>query len=198
VNSEEQEFLYIYRRMMEDRRRRLNAIEALVNDETGLEARFAREASYLHLRMICETIALVCIIAHEGFSDLAAVNLKDAYAADKIINALSKLHDRFYPQPIIVERRAGSRMSIRDNTIEHLSKEELKAVYHKCGGVLHRGTPMKIRTGEEIEKDWIAYVIKQTQLAVNLLAHHALVMRGDQRAIFCGFVSNMVWAANAV
>jgi hypothetical protein len=86
----------------------------------------------------------------------------------------------------------------RDDTIEHLSKEELKAVYHKCGSVLHRGTPMKVRAGEKIEKDWIAYVMKQTQLAVNLLGRHAVVMRGDQRAIFCDFTGERVWSANAL
>lgn len=197
MKAEEQEILAIYQKLMIEIRRRLDAIEALVNQETGLEARFAREASYLHLRMICETIALGCIIAHEQFSTIAAHKLADAYAADKIMNTLGKLHDRFYPLPIVFERQSPGRVSIRDNEIDHLSKEGLNAVYRKCGGVLHRGTPETIRSGEKIEKGWIDYIMQQTQLVINLLACHALVMRGDQRAIFCDFSSTKVWAANA-
>lgn len=179
-------------------RDRVETVEVLVNNETGIKARFARESSYLQLRLICESIALGCIIAHEGFSDLSAQKIQKAYAADQIVNELSKLHDRFYPQPIAVGKRESTRMTVSDNDIEHLTKDELKNVYRKCGQVLHRGTPHSIRNNEIIEKEWIDYIVQKTQLAVNLLTTHALVMRGDQRAIMCNFSSTQVWAASAI
>lgn len=197
MEEPEGEILAIYRKLMIEIGRRLNAIDALMNRETGLEARFAREASYLQLRMICESIALGCLIAHEQFSTVPVRKLAGAYAADKIMNALATLHDRFYPQPIIIERKSPGRVSIRDYNVDHLTKEQLNTIYRKCGDVLHRGTPSTIRKAEKIEKEWIEYVRQQTQLVKNLLTCHALVMRGDQRAIFCDFSNGIVWAANA-
>jgi hypothetical protein len=197
MDSNELRTLLIYKDMMKEVRQRLDTIEALVNKETSLRARFARELSYLQLRMICEIIALGCIISHEGFSELSARKFRNSYAADEIVNFLSKLHDRFYPQPIKVERKQSGRISVEDNEIEHLSKENLKTLYRKCGAVLHRGTPATIISGEKIETDWIAYVMRQSQLAVNLLASHALVLHGDQRAIFCNFITGEAWVGNA-
>lgn len=177
---------------------RLGVVEALINNETGLQARFAREASYLQLRMICETIALGCIIAHEGFSDVSARKLHKSYAADQIINELFKLHDRFYPQPIALKSHSTNRFAVSDRHIDHLSKDAMIQVYRKCGSVLHRGTPDAIRVGEKIEKDWVRYIDMTTQRAVNLLSHHALIMQGDERAIFCELSTGRVWAASAI
>ncbi|WP_043062411.1 hypothetical protein [Brucella anthropi] len=198
MTENEAERLNAYKKLMKEIRRRVEAIEAIVNQETGLEARFAREAAYLQLRMACETVALGCVIAHAGFSDLQAAKLQKEYAADKIMGVLSGLHDRFYPQPISVLQKEAGRVSIEDGSIEHLSKEDLKALYRKCGQALHRGTPAAIISGEKIEKDWISFVMRQTQLLLNLLASHVIVMRGDQRAIFCNFVAGEVWVANAI
>ncbi|MGB6078058.1 MAG: hypothetical protein WBF99_01215 [Xanthobacteraceae bacterium] len=193
----EAQTLALYKRLIKEIRKRIDATEAIVNRETGLEARFAREAAYLQLRMICEAIALGCVIAHEGFSELKSGKLQNSYAADQIVNVLAGLHDRFYPQPVQIARKAPGRITIQDDEIEHLTKEDLKALYRKCGGVLHRGTPKSLVAGEKIEKDWITYVMKQAQLIVNLLASHALVMHGDQRSIFCNFASGEAWIAKA-
>jgi hypothetical protein len=198
MSSEELPRLLAYNKLMKEIRQRVDAIEALVNNETGLNARFAREASYLQLRMICESIALGCVIAHEGFSDLRAPKIQKSYAADQIMGVLSGLHDRFYPQPITVLKKEGRKTSIEDSNIEHLSKDELKALYHKCGSILHRGKPAELLAGEKIDKGWIADVMKHTQLIINLLASHALVMRGDERAIFTNFAAGESYVANAV
>ncbi|MEX0957335.1 MAG: hypothetical protein WDZ83_19240 [Rhizobiaceae bacterium] len=199
MNTSEHRILALYKRLMDEARRRIDAIEMLVNRETGLEARFAREAAYLQLRMICEIIAVGCVVAHDGLAELdASKELRKAFAADRIVNALSSLHDRFYPQPIRVERETAGHISVRDADVEHLSKDELKALYRSCGNALHRGTPAKIVAGEKLEADWISNVMHNSQLAANLLSSHALVMRGDERAIFANFISGEVWIGDAL
>jgi len=198
MNEGEAQTLVLYKRLMKEIRKRIDATEAIINRETGLEARFARESAYLQLRMICEAIALGCVNAHEGLSELRSGKLQKSYAADQIVNVLAGLHDRFYPQPIIVAGKVAGRTDVRDHDIEHLTKEDLKTLYWKCGNVLHRGTPKSLIAGEAIEKDWIAFVMKQGQLIINLLANHTLVMKGDQRSVFCNFVTDKVWIGNAV
>lgn len=198
MTENEHERLKIYGNLIKEIRRRVDAIEAIVNQETGLEARFAREAAYLQLRMACEAVALGCVIAHESFSNLTAAKLQKAYAADKIIEILSGMHDRFYPQPINVLKNEAGNVSIEDGIIDHLTKNDLKALYRKCGEALHRGKPSEIIKGEKIEIEWISFIMQQTQLLINLLASHAIVMRGDQRVIFCNLETGHAWAANAL
>jgi hypothetical protein len=66
----------MYNRLMKEVRKRIEAIEAIVNRETRLEARFARESAYLQLRMICEAIALGCVVAQEALSELKSGKLQ--------------------------------------------------------------------------------------------------------------------------
>lgn len=78
-----------------------------------------------------------------------------------------------------------------------MSKNQIIETYRKCGSVLHRGTRNTMRLGETIEAEWVEYISERTQLAINLLSHHAVVMRGDNRAIFCELATGRVWAASA-
>jgi hypothetical protein len=50
--------------------------------------------------MLCELIALGCLIAHEDIAATHTVTLQKAWSADKIIRRLENLHSNFYPHPI--------------------------------------------------------------------------------------------------
>src|SRR5690606_31566877 len=123
---------------------------------------------------------------------------RKTYAADRIVNELSRLHDRFYPQPITMTKTGPERTNIADNEIDHLSKEALVRLYVKCGSVLHRGTLASTLAREEIERDWIVFVKAQTQRIANLLGQHAVIMKGDARAVFANLKTGQVMIANAV
>jgi hypothetical protein len=57
------------------------------------------ELCYLQLRMICELIALGCLLVHGDIPAARAGRIQKAYAADWIINKLTALHPSFYPVP---------------------------------------------------------------------------------------------------
>jgi|SRR5882724_2304781 len=57
------------------------------------------EFCYLQLRMLCELIAVGCLVVHgdvEGTKGLCKV-----WAADKVMKRLEKLHPDFYPHPMV-------------------------------------------------------------------------------------------------
>ena len=58
---------------MEEVKVRLEAVQALIQDSCPLRPEVLYESNYLQLRMISETIALSCLLAHE---DLPGVKTK--------------------------------------------------------------------------------------------------------------------------
>jgi hypothetical protein len=56
----------------------------------------AIELSYLQLRLICEAIALGCLLVHGDIPQSRTGHLKKEYHAGRIINALEKLHSTFF------------------------------------------------------------------------------------------------------
>jgi hypothetical protein len=90
--------LNVYAALMEEIKERVAWIDWAidkVSDWPSPEA--VHEFCYLQLRMICESIALACLIAqgHVGI----VKKLRKEYAADRIIKELEKLHPDFFPRP---------------------------------------------------------------------------------------------------
>jgi hypothetical protein len=86
----------IYAGLMDEIKARISWIDAAIDQTSKWPDRVAvYEFSYLQLRMVCESIALGCLIAH---GDVGIANkLKTQYAADKIIAELGKLHPDVLP-----------------------------------------------------------------------------------------------------
>jgi hypothetical protein len=60
----QQESMNLYGGIMEEVKIRLNCIAMAAAGATGLPHPLARELCFLQLRMICELIALGCLVAH--------------------------------------------------------------------------------------------------------------------------------------
>jgi hypothetical protein len=124
--------LNAYLGLMEEARDRLLAMDTALERRTGLPPGAIKEYCFLQLRMLCELIALGCLMAH---GDLQTGKLKGKYEADKIIRGLQRLHPDFYPVAAIRTDK-GPRL-YEDG---FLTKEELRKLYWRCGDVLHRGS----------------------------------------------------------
>lgn len=87
----------IYAALMEEARTRLETLRRAVDGDLGLPPFAVHDFGYLQLRLLCEIIALGCLVAH---GDIAAARpLRKAYEADRIVRQLGKLHPGFYPVP---------------------------------------------------------------------------------------------------
>src|SRR5258705_11952667 len=87
-----------YSGMMEEMKLRIVAAEFAISGLMKFHPVIVREFSYLQLRMVCELIALGCLMAHGDIP--ATKTLRRAWSAEEIFNKLERLHPDFYPPPV--------------------------------------------------------------------------------------------------
>jgi hypothetical protein len=129
----------LYADLLEEAKGRIFSIDAVIGGREGIPHPVARECAYLQLRMLCEVIALGCLVAHGNLSATQAVKLQKEYAADKIIKRLDGLHPNFYPHAIRLTVTPGH---VHFDRLEagFLTKAEPIKLYAECGEELHRGS----------------------------------------------------------
>jgi hypothetical protein len=91
--------LKTYSELMTEIKERLAVMNGILNDQKGLPDWAAIEFMQLQIRMICELLALACLVAHGDVKGTRSGRLPKAYEADFILNTLEKLHPYFYPRP---------------------------------------------------------------------------------------------------
>jgi hypothetical protein len=88
-----------YCNLMQDIKIRTSALEFLSRNPAGMIEGVIAECEQLQIRMISETLAVACLLVHGDVEGARSSRLSKAYQADLIINALEKLHPKFYPKP---------------------------------------------------------------------------------------------------
>src|SRR5664279_3384166 len=89
----------LYSSIMEEAKFRALSINTVTGSAVGLPLPFLREYGFLQLRMLCELIALGCLVAHGDIAGTKASVLRNEYKAGVIVKRLEKLHPNFYPSP---------------------------------------------------------------------------------------------------
>jgi hypothetical protein len=134
----------LYMNLMEEAKARFACINAAINGSLVLPEALVREIGFLQLRMLCELIALGCLIAHGDVREKTK-NLSKEFAADRIIHRLSQLHPAFYPYPVRVEvDNVKNHVQLHDQTKSFRRQDELPKLYFRCAEFLHRGTVRKL------------------------------------------------------
>lgn len=166
--------LYIV--LMHEVRSRIDAINFILAGQTRLGEGIVRELCWLQLRMLCETTALGCLVAH---GDLVATHIKKfekEYAADKIIKMMEGINPHFFPQQAIFSGDGiTSSFSITANTNANaLKKSELSKLYHMCGDILHRGRFESVLASDQLKHGKLdaAEIVSWTQKIEDLLGSH--------------------------
>jgi hypothetical protein len=128
----------LYASLMEEAKTRMAAIDSALAGDTNLPEILADEFCTLQLRMLCELIALGCLVAHGDIRTTR--NLRKAKYADDIVNQLEVLNPHFYPQPVRQVDTGSGGLGIEDIASGFLTKAELCKLVGKCGANLHRGS----------------------------------------------------------
>lgn len=178
-----------YSALMEEFKERLGALNFILYhvEQDSIPRRILEELGYLQLRMMCELTAIGCLVAH---GDIAgASGLKGEYAADKIMNALERLHPDFFPKPVrvgVVKTLDDGRRHLHFTTVTEgvLNKDALISLYRKCGDALHVGSLNKLGSSKTAA-DKIPYIIEQGQKLATTLNHHSLVLLGGRTVYIC-------------
>lgn len=184
VTPKQNETIAIYRALMSEARYRIDAFNHILAGGTGLAEALVMELCFLQLRMLCETIALASVVIHGDISEIV-MNRKLAteWHAEKIIDALEKLHSNFFPQPVEY-RDKHIQGGVTPNAI---TKEEVIKLYGICGDALHRGTAKKIsnyKTTKSRKFDAPEITI-WVQKIEDLLGTHVIVSFAGTMIVMC-------------
>ena len=136
LTAEQNEAITAYADILNEVRTRILGINTIISGTTSLPSWLTAELGYVQLRMLCELVALGCLIAHGDLNATKGKKLQKEYAADHIIKSLEQLHSNFYPHPVVCNFSANS---IHMERIESgfLTKDELLKLYYECGDHLH-------------------------------------------------------------
>lgn len=133
------DLLNLYAALIQEVKIRLFCINDTLNKPPKLPEKVVVEFYFLQLRMICELIAIACLVAHGEKVDKNAKSLKKKYKADEIVNKLEQLEPDFYPHPHQMSQEENGDFHLGEIGIEYLKKEDLIKLYRSCGSQLHRG-----------------------------------------------------------
>jgi hypothetical protein len=183
--KEQSDALSLYANMLEEVKLRIDAINHTLLARTGLLGPFAYEFCFLQLRMLCELVALGCLVAH---GDIAkSQKYQKAYRADEIIKKLEGLHPNFYPVPNVELPTGDPRDRHYDDLKEgFLTKADLIALNGRCGDVLHRGS-LKALTRTAAAPTILHFpdITMWAQKIVNLLNIHSIMLLGGDNYLLC-------------
>jgi hypothetical protein len=173
----------IYADLMEEAKVRLACMEAALTGRSGLPGPIVQEFCFLQLRMLCELIALGCLVAHGDIR--ATTSLRKEWSAEKIIGAMEKLHPDFYPSPRIPKRTGPNSMHFDDFSGEYLTKAEFIKLVGKCGGALHRGSLKKLLSSKMPIQTNFPELVKWGQKIIALLNVHLMLLQDKKTTIIC-------------
>ncbi|MBP7814663.1 MAG: hypothetical protein KA085_00945 [Phenylobacterium sp.] len=179
----QQQAIQLYAELMSEAKVRMQWIAYAVDGKTGLDSRLVREFSYLQLRLICELIALGCLAAHGDVT--SSTKIRKMYAADQICAELEKLHPNFYPKPHNQIRTGPNRSHFEDVAEPYLTRDDLKTLYAKTGGVLHKGNMKNILSGNAPSEKKFSEIVEWHRKIVRLLSIHRLSLFDGDTHFIC-------------
>jgi hypothetical protein len=173
---------------MDEVKVRIDCISTTCNGRGSYPTVITREFCYLQLRMLCELVALSCLVAHGDIGALQSHKVGKAYSADEILDRLTKLRPYFYPIAVRQELKLGPPKSFVLHGIEPspLPKEELLSLYAKTHRYLHRGS-LKRMLSMDVPIDTkvnIPEIIAWAQKINDLLSTHTIPI-SEKEAIIC-------------
>jgi hypothetical protein len=168
--------LAAYCKLMEVIKIRTGVILFLENERTGLAPFSNTELQQLQIRMICETLAKACLVLHGDIAGARSTRLTTAYQADLIMNALGKLHPRFYPKPVRPGPQTHGIDGMLDVADGFLTKTELLKSYHAAGNFLHAGEVADLLAGR-VKCPAPNSIADWTKKLIALLNNHTIYLK---------------------
>lgn len=177
-----QEVLALYAAIMTEVKIRFECIEHVVQGKTELDHPLVCEIAYLQLRMICELVALGCLVVHGDIPATQTSKFQRAFSANAILKGLESLHPDFFPKPL-TQAHHTSRLHFEPRQPDYMTKDELLTLYgEQCGNALHKGSLHGLLTAKKQPRDdRYPEIMGPAQRLVNLLEIHRMpLLSGDQ------------------
>lgn len=193
ITANQQQAIQLYGHIMTEIKIRTAAIEANVAIGKFSPDRLMYEFCFLQLRMICELIALGCLVAHGDITRNTPLSDKE-WSAGEITNKLGKLHADFYPTPVSDSLPAKPRppntpitqgRTLTPKTAGFLTKGDLRSLNGRSGDILHRPSLKKFLASRPPSANEFSDIGEWCKKIKNLLSHHTIVLSDNKTMIVC-------------
>jgi len=194
MTNESVEPTELYVRLMQEVKERLFLFDKYLGAPLTelIPSDFLIEMCFLQHRLICETLAHGCLVAHGEMIDAPETRglLKESDAGI-IIKRLEKLLPDFFPRPVVIGETSvivrGCSQAITalaPSQADYLTKAEFLLLYAKCDESLHRGSMDKIFLRKSLSLERQQIVAWRDKL-VRLLELHVITFLGGQTHWLC-------------
>jgi hypothetical protein len=182
----------IYANLMEEARYRIEAMDAALSGRLPLPDMILEEFIYLQIRLLCEIVALGCLIAPGDFTQDQLTKLRDEYDADKIIKTLAPLSATFFPEPIRISVGPPSPTDPKGSVHidlapagSFLTKDELLSLYGRTGNYLHRGKLKRLESRPPYSAVDLGSATAYAKKTLGLLDQHRIRSLDNLRHWYC-------------
>lgn len=161
-----------------------NSLTEPQNEQQQRHNIFVFEGIYLHLRKICELLALASLLVHNCEDLEKPIGKMDEIAADKLINLVAKFNPNGFPKPVSIGLVDEQREVLHLRDDEYVfTGTDLRDLYHKCGEILHVGRLRDILTEKQRILDQ-AWVTEWCTKLIKGLGTHAIGFPDGERFLF--------------
>jgi hypothetical protein len=196
---DEKKQMLLYANLMDEVKFRIDAINTALQGHTRLPTPLVREFCYLQIRMLCELIALSCLVAHGDITFLKPHKLGRKTSANEIVDRLTKLRPHFFPMASIQQQIESKGRTKHFHLTEidppPLSKESFLKLYGKTHQHLHRGSLknlLSVDVNSPLDSEVNApEIVKWAQKINDLLSMHVIAISGDKRIVCVLRASNI-------
>ncbi len=189
----------MYADLMDEARLRIHAMRDAIAARDRWVPRLLQEFSYLQLRMLCEVIAVGCLVAHGDAKDANTMKL---WRAPHIIKRLEELNPDFYPRGVRFRKLPSGELHLNDYNVPQLTKTELIQLWHRSGSFLHRGEAKTLIAAQgKVLNVNLDTIIQYAQMILNLLEQHIISSADKKRHLLAALAADdaggnaMVWFA---
>ena len=171
----QQHAIDLYAALVREVRQRIETINFVMG--TQLPDAMKRETCFLQLRMLCETIAIGCLVANGDIAEPKIKDFEKEWAATKILKRLEEINPHYFPQQVTLQ---PGRIDANTNP-NALTKAELFDLYGKSGDVLHLGSVKKILAIDPLKQKTVdlSDIIPWTQKIADLMSAHMIVIGAE-------------------
>ena len=166
----------LYGGLITEARFRIEAVERLLA-RSNMPPRIIEELCYLQLRLLCEVIALGCLVAH---GDIRTRKMMRESKPGIIFKQLERCTPTSTQKPSYYRCENGG-LHVEPRPGPWLSKDHLKTLWKKSGNELHRGNVARLLSGPNPAPVNLAAVRTWVQKIRNLLHNHQISSRDNKR-----------------
>lgn len=173
-----------YADILNEVRTRIEALQTIVEGTASLQPWLTAELIYLQLRMLCELVAVGCLVAHGDLGKEKLGQLPKLHQAGAIVQQLEVLHPEFFPKPITMTSSNGAH-HIEYVETGFLTKAEFLELYAETHQHLHRGSMAFIyrETNPKQPPDVETALNWARKLLALLNTHHIKTCLGNKQLI---------------